>query len=62
MKVSLTIEIEYNTSGYADEADALADVQDVLHTSVERLVGEGGLSGNTHAEVESWEFHTELAE
>lgn len=62
MKVSLTMEIEYDTSGYADEADALADVQAVLHNSVNLMVANGGLSGSADACVESWEVHTDLVE
>ncbi len=62
MKVVLTVEVEYDTSEYADEADALTDVQEVLHTSIGRMVGEGGLSGNSNAYVESWEVGTDLVE
>jgi hypothetical protein len=62
MKVSLTVEIEYDTSGYDDEANALTDVQTVLHNSVILMVSNGGLSGSTDATVESWEVHTDLAE
>jgi hypothetical protein len=62
MKVVLRLEVEYDTSSYADESDALADVQNVLHTSIEHMIGNGGLDGNTHAEVESWEVHTDILE
>lgn len=62
MKVILTLEIDYDVTGYNDPADALSDVQDVLHTSIDRLVGEGGLSGSTPAEVDSWDVHTSLDE
>ena len=62
MKVILTVEIEYDVTGYADQADALSEIQDVLHSSIERLAGSGGLSGETLAEVEEWEVHTDLDE
>ncbi len=62
MKVILTVEIDYDVSSYGDPADALSEIQDVLHTSVDRMVGEGGLSGSTVAEVNTWEAHTALGE
>ena len=61
MKVTLILDIEYDVSR-ADEADALATVQDVLHASINRMVGNGGLSGDTPFEVDSWDVHTELTE
>lgn len=62
MKVRLTLEIDYDTSAYDDEADALADAQQVLHNSVILMVSNGGLSGDSLATVDSWEVHTDYCE
>lgn len=62
MRISLTIEVDYDTEEYADESDALAEIQTVLHRSAERMVGEGGLSGSLPVTVESWEAHTDRVE
>ena len=62
MKVTLTLEIDYDVSAYADESDAMATIQDILHGSIERMVGNGGLSGDTSIGVDTWDVHTELKE
>jgi hypothetical protein len=62
MKVVLTLEIDYDTSEYEDESNALYEVQRVLHNSVDRMAGEGGFSGNTKATIDNWFLSTDLAE
>ncbi len=62
MKVTLTLEIDYDVSAFADEADSMQTIQDILHTSIETMVGNGGLSGDTSIEVDTWDVHTELTE
>lgn len=62
MKITLILDVEYDTSAHADDADAFSELQDVLHNSIDRLVGNGGLSGGTPSVVESWYVHTELTE
>ena len=56
MDVNLHIRIKYDTSEYEDQDEALRQVATVLRSSVDRMVGEGGLSGETLAEVESWDY------
>jgi hypothetical protein len=62
MNISLTINIEYDTSESADEADALTEIQNVLHNNIILMVSNGGLSGGSLATVESWEVHTDVLE
>lgn len=62
MKVKLTLEIDYDVSAFADESDAMARVRDLLHGSIDRMVDNGGLSGDTSIEVHTWKVHTELTE
>jgi hypothetical protein len=62
MKVQLTVEIDYDVDAYADEAVSLAAIRDILHGSVERMVGEGGLSGNTSIEVDTWDARIKKVE
>jgi hypothetical protein len=65
MKVTLKLEIDYNTDEFHTESgeelnpdehsQAARDAaKAVLAGSVARLVGEGGLSGETSLTVESW--------
>lgn len=61
MKVKLTLEIDYDVSAFADESDAMARVRDILHGSIDCMVDNGGLSGDTSIEVHTWKVHTELA-
>ena len=62
MKVSLTIEIEYDVSAYADKADALTEIQEILHRSCARMIGNGGLTEDTSLEADSYEIHTDTVE
>jgi hypothetical protein len=60
MKIQLVLEIDYDVSAvsrpFGDELAIRDDLEAILTTSVERLVGEGGLSGDTDATVNSWEL------
>ena len=62
MLVELKLLVEYDTSAYDDEADALSECQTVLHASIYRVISNGGLSGDTSLTVESFEYHTDLLE
>ena len=62
MKIELRLVIEYDLSDYDDESEALSEVQDVLHQSITRLVGNGGLSDDLRATVDTWEVHTDVVE
>jgi hypothetical protein len=62
MKVVLTLEIDFDTSDYQDESNALSEVQSVLHDSVARMAGEGGFSGNTKATIDNWHLSTRVEE
>jgi hypothetical protein len=61
MKIKLVLDIDYNLDevAYAGiSEDAVRDeIHDVLLASVDRLVGEGGLSGETLATVDTWEVN-----
>ena len=62
MKVELRLVVEYGTRSYDDESDAMSDVQEVLHRSIARLVGNGGLSEDLIASVVDFEVHTSIME
>lgn len=59
MKIRLTVEIDYDISEMErngmDDEDARDELEAVLTNSVDRLVGEGGLSGDTLATVNTWD-------
>ncbi len=59
MKIELKLKIDYNVdalreAGSSDE-DTRAELEKALAATVDRLVGEGGLSGDTLATVDTWE-------
>ena len=63
MKVALLIEVDYDASGYIDEADALAAAQEHLHEQVNNMIDEGsGLYGSTSLTVENWHVSTDRVE
>ena len=59
MKIRLTLEVDYDISAVThagiSEETAREELEAVLTNSVDRLVGEGGLSGDTLATVNTWE-------
>ena len=61
MKIILTLEVDYDIDGN-DEAKALYELQDILHNSVDRMVGSGGLSGETTHLPDEWSVRTHLVE
>ena len=59
MKIKLTLEIDYDISEMErngmDDEDARDELESVLTDSLDRLVGDGGLSGETLATVNTWD-------
>ena len=57
MKLRLTLDVEFNANG--EEEVTLADN---LRFMVSHAVGEGHLTGDSPAEVDSWDCHVDLME
>ncbi|MFK4136747.1 hypothetical protein ACI2KR_31440 [Pseudomonas luteola] len=57
MKLVATLNIEYSPNG----VDAL-ELQRMLEESLQSMISNGGLTGHTEAEAESYEIKTELVE
>jgi uncharacterized phosphosugar-binding protein len=51
VKVTVTLEIDYNTDRYSDEVTARDEAGWILSESIKRLIGMGGLSGDSNLEV-----------
>ncbi len=55
MRLLVRIKVDYDVCGYhPTEDDAEKDLRQVLESSVDRMVGWGGLSGETPALVDDW--------
>ena len=62
MIIELKLNVQYNTdelrhAGICGDELIRDELEAVLTRGIERLVGEGGLTGDTMATVDEWEVH-----